>query len=155
MVEGHAICRHRPATQKPDDGRWVPLPQIQYEYVIRRIIGETTNLEKGWKVTANFQPAARSMRSVEFLALQIILLKHIAKHMQLSVLIRYYLSRPSHIWSPILGFDCSNELYILQRCHLNNTMPIGKASVYDLINEHLKYANEKLHVLMSLLCTIQ
>ena len=37
-----------------------------------------------------------------------------------------------------------------------NTMPIGKASVYDLIsNEHLKYANEKLHLLMSLLCTIQ
>ena len=37
-----------------------------------------------------------------------------------------------------------------------NTMPIGKASVYDLIsNEHLKYANEKLHILMSLLCTIQ
>ena len=35
-------------------------------------------------------------------------------------------------------------------------MPIGKASVYDLIsNEHLKYANEKLHLLMSLLWTIQ
>ena len=39
---------------------------------------------------------------------------------------------------------------------LFNTMPIGKASGYDLIsNEHLKYANEKLHVCMSLLFTIQ
>ena len=37
-----------------------------------------------------------------------------------------------------------------------NTVPIGKASGYDLTsNEHLKYANEKLHACMSLLYTIQ
>ena len=31
-------------------------------------------------------------------------------------------------------------------------MPVGKASGYDHIsNEHFKYANEKLHILMSLI----
>ena len=33
-----------------------------------------------------------------------------------------------------------------------STMPVGKASGYDHVcNEHFKFANEKLHVLMSLL----
>ena len=35
-----------------------------------------------------------------------------------------------------------------------STMPVGKASGNNHIsNEHFKYANEKLHVLMSLLCS--
>ena len=33
-------------------------------------------------------------------------------------------------------------------------MPVGKASGYNHIsNEHFKYANEKLHILMSLFCS--
>ena len=49
-----------------------------------------------------------------------------------------------------------NQIRIEHNLFLSfNTMPIGKDSGYNLIsNEHLKYADEKLHVLMSLLCTI-
>ena len=39
---------------------------------------------------------------------------------------------------------------------LINAMPVGKACGYDHIsNEHFKYANEKLHILMSLLYSSQ
>ena len=47
-----------------------------------------------------------------------------------------------------------NQIRIEHNLFLSfNTMPTGKASIYDLTcNEHLQCANEKLHVLMSLLC---
>ena len=68
--------------------------------------------------------------------------------------------------SPVLGkhsfvFVCVSIICNWIRTENNfyisfNTLPIGKASGYDFIcNEHLKYANEKLHVCMALLYTIQ
>ena len=75
-MDRYEICSHRPATQKHDDRRWVPLPEIHYEDVIKWIIGEITNLVNG--VEGKSQVPTSCKVDAFLLALQIILLKHIA-----------------------------------------------------------------------------
>ena len=57
--------------------------------------------------------------------------------MQLSVLIKYFFSIPSHILSPVLGLVCSSNLYIIERCHPNSELQILRA--------YLALANTKKH----------
>ena len=72
-MDRYEICSHRSAMQKHEDGRWVPLPEIHYEDVIRRIIRETTSLVNGVKGKSQVPTSCKI--DAFLLALQIILLK--------------------------------------------------------------------------------
>ena len=72
-MKSAVIDRQRQSTET---GGGCPLPEIQYEDIIRRIIGEITNLVNG--VEGKSQVPTSCKIDAFFLALQIILLKRIA-----------------------------------------------------------------------------
>ena len=72
-MKSAVIDRQRQSTKT---GGGCPLPEIQYEDIIRRIIGETTNLVNGMEGKSQVPTSCKI--DAFFLALQIILLKRIA-----------------------------------------------------------------------------